>query len=130
MRLLFRKIFGIFHFYSYLCSAVPVRPSPRLFDAGDDPGFFVFAKVHKYFDSDNKKAFFSLLFLLSPSPSNIFQKFLASFRRKAYLCRKKKRCQQYLYFSDSDSCFILMIMNQFMSMLSRMEMKQNTMYLL
>ena len=21
--------------------AVPVRPSPRLFDAGDDPGFFV-----------------------------------------------------------------------------------------
>ena len=67
-------------------------------------------------------------FFLSPLPSNIFPKFLASFRRKAYLCRKKKRCQQYSYFSDSDSCFILMIMNQFMSMLSRMEMKQNTMY--
>lgn len=47
---------------------------------------------------------------------------------KSVSLQKKKRCQQYLYFSDSDSCFILMIMNQFMSMLSRMEMKQNTMY--
>ena len=37
----FEKIFGIFHFYSYLCSAVPVRPSPRLFDAGDDPGVLI-----------------------------------------------------------------------------------------
>ena len=37
----FEKIFGIFHIYYYLCSAVPVRPSPRLFDAGDDPGFFI-----------------------------------------------------------------------------------------
>ena len=36
-----KKIFGIFHIYYYLCSAVPVRPSPRLFDAGDDPGFFI-----------------------------------------------------------------------------------------
>ena len=34
----FEKIFGIFHFNYYLCSAVPVRPSPRLFDAGDAPG--------------------------------------------------------------------------------------------
>ena len=69
----FEKIFGIFHIYYYLCSAVPVRPSPRLFDAGDDPGFFVFAKVHKYFDNDNKKAFFLCFFLLSPSLSNIFR---------------------------------------------------------
>ena len=28
-------------------------------------------------------------FFLSLSPSNIFPKFLASFRRKAYLCRRK-----------------------------------------
>ena len=82
----FEKIFGIFHFYSYLCSAVPVRPSPRLFDAGDDPGFFVFAKIHNYFDCNNKKAIFLCIFLLSHSSSNIFSKFLASFRRKAYLC--------------------------------------------
>ena len=52
------KIFGIFHFNSYLCSAVPVRPSPRLFDAGDDPGVFVFAKVHNSFDCNNKKSIF------------------------------------------------------------------------
>ena len=37
----FEKIFGIFHFNYYLCSAVPVRPSPRLFDAGDDPGVLI-----------------------------------------------------------------------------------------
>ena len=86
----FEKNFGIFHFYSYLCSAVPVRPSPRLFDAGDDPGFFVFAKVHKYFDSDNKKAFFLCFFLLSPSFSNIFPKIIASFRRKEYLLGLEK----------------------------------------
>lgn len=54
----FEKIFGIFHFNSYLCSAVPVRPSPRLFDAGDDPGVFVFAKVHNSFDCNNKKSIF------------------------------------------------------------------------
>ena len=54
----FEKIFGIFHFNYYLCSAVPVRPSPRLFDAGDDPGFFVFAKVHNSFDCNNKKSIF------------------------------------------------------------------------
>ena len=69
----FEKIFGIFHFYYYLCSAVPVRPSPRLFDAGDDPGFFVFAKIHNYFDCNNKKAIFLCIFLLSPSSSTIFQ---------------------------------------------------------
>jgi hypothetical protein len=68
----FEKIFGIFHFYSYLCSAVPVRPSPRLFDAGDDPGFFVFAKVHKYFDSDNKKAFFLCFSFYFPHPQSFF----------------------------------------------------------
>uniref|UniRef100_UPI004028C0FC hypothetical protein n=1 Tax=Prevotella sp. TaxID=59823 RepID=UPI004028C0FC len=61
-------------------SAVPVRPSPRLFDAGDDPGFFVFAKVHKYFDSDNKKPFFFAFFVISltlkhfPKNHCIFQK--------------------------------------------------------
>ena len=55
-----------------LCSAVPVRPSPRLFDAGDDPGFFVFAKVHKYFDSDNKKAFFFSFFCYFLHPQTYF----------------------------------------------------------
>ena len=68
----FEKIFGIFHFYYYLCSAVPVRPSPRLFDAGDDPGFFIFAKVHKYFDSDNKKAFFFSFFCYFLHPQTFF----------------------------------------------------------
>ena len=72
----FEKNFGIFHFYSYLCSAVPVRPSPRLFDAGDDPGFFVFAKVHKYFDSDNKKAFFLCFFCYLPHPQTFSPKSL------------------------------------------------------
>lgn len=84
----FEKIFGIFHFNSYLCSAVPVRPSPRLFDAGDDPGFFIFAKVYKYFDSDNKKACFLCFFLLFPSPLNIFPKIIASFRRRIIKIRR------------------------------------------
>ena len=72
----FEKNFGIFHFYSYLCSAVPVRPSPRLFDAGDDPGVFVFAKVHKYFDRDNKKAFFLCFFCYLPHSQTFSQKSL------------------------------------------------------
>ena len=111
-----RKIFGIFHFYYYLCNAVPVRPSPRLFDAGDDPGFFVFAKVYNYFDCKNKKSIFFAFSCYLPHSQTFSRKFLASFGRKAYLCKKKKRCQQYSYFLDLGLCFILMIMNRFMFM--------------
>ncbi|WOZ80986.1 hypothetical protein KUA50_013240 [Segatella hominis] len=86
----FEKIFGIFHFYSYLCSAVPVRPSPRLFDAGDDPGFFVFAKVHKYFDSDNKKAFFFAFFVISLTLKHF--SIIPCFCQKKSVSLQKKSC--------------------------------------
>uniref|UniRef100_UPI004025516E hypothetical protein n=1 Tax=Segatella hominis TaxID=2518605 RepID=UPI004025516E len=69
--------------------AVPVRPSPRLFDAGDDPGFFVFAKVHKYFDSDNKKAFFLCFFCYLPHPQTFFQNSLLLSEEKRIFAEEK-----------------------------------------
>ena len=86
----FEKIFGIFHFNYYLCSAVPVRPSPRLFDAGDDPGFFVFAKVYKYFDSDNKKPFFFAFFVISLTLKHF--SIIPCFCQKKSVSLQKKSC--------------------------------------
>ena len=85
-----KKSLVYFHFYSYLCSAVPVRPSPRLFDAGDDPGFFVFAKVYKYFDSDNKKPFFFAFFVISLTLKHF--SIIPCFCQKKSVSLQKKSC--------------------------------------
>ena len=90
----FEKIFGIFHFYYYLCSAVPVRPSPRLFDAGDDPGFFVFAKIHNYFDCNKKKSHISLHFLVISLILNHFSIIPCIFQKKSVSLQKISGARQ------------------------------------
>ena len=67
------------------------------------------------------------LFLFSSLASNIFRcflrknsnlspHFLATFKRKAYLCSKKKLCQQYSSFSVIGSCSIRTTIHPFMFM--------------
>ena len=86
---IFSKILGIFHFYYYLCNAVPVRPSPRLFDAGDDPGVFVFAKVHNYFDCKNKKSIFFAFSCYLPHSQTFSRKCLHLSEEKHIFAKKR-----------------------------------------